>query len=94
LKCTLDIKKRNTCSGAQYSVVVVATVYRPNGPGFEPRWGRLSGPIQIGPKAHLASCTMCPFIGGKMPGARRWPPNPVLRRGRAWVELYLFLPTV
>ena len=58
LECTLDIKF-NTFSGAKYSVVVVATRYGPDGPGFELRWGRFSGPIQIGPEAHPASCTMC-----------------------------------
>jgi len=35
------------------------TAYRLNGPGIESWWGaRFSTPVQIGPEAHPASCTM------------------------------------
>jgi hypothetical protein len=37
----------------------VATGYGQNGPGIESRWGaRFSAPVQTGPGAHSASCTM------------------------------------
>ena len=41
------------------SVVGIATAYRMDGPGIESRWGaRFSAPVQTGPEAHPASCTM------------------------------------
>ena len=41
------------------SVVGIATGYRLDGPGIESRWGaRFSAPVQTGPGAHPASCTM------------------------------------
>ena len=41
------------------SVVGIATVYGMDGPGIESRWGaRFSAPVQTGPEAHPASCTM------------------------------------
>ena len=41
------------------SVVGIANGYGLDGPGIEPRWGvRLSAPVQTGPGAHPASCTM------------------------------------
>jgi hypothetical protein len=41
------------------TVVGIATVYGLDGPGIESRWGaRYSSPVQTGPGAHLASCTM------------------------------------
>ena len=41
------------------SVVGIMTAYGLDGPGIESRWGaRCSAPVQTGPEAHLASCTM------------------------------------
>ena len=41
------------------SVVGIATAYRLDGPGIESQWGvRFSTPVQTGPEAHPASCTM------------------------------------
>jgi hypothetical protein len=41
------------------SVVGIATGYGLDGPGIESRWGaRFSAPVQNGPGAHPASCTM------------------------------------
>ena len=45
-----------------------------DGPGIESRWeARFSGPVQTGPGAHPASCTMGDrvFPGGKAAGAWR-----------------------
>ena len=55
------------------SVVGVATRYRLDGPMIESRWGaRFSAPVQTGPGAHPASCTVGTgsFPGGK--AARAW----------------------
>ena len=39
--------------------VSIATGYGLDGPGIETRWGmRFSAPVQTGPGAHPASCTM------------------------------------
>jgi hypothetical protein len=41
------------------SVVGTATAYGLDGPGIESRWGaKFSAPVQTGPEAHTASCTM------------------------------------
>ena len=41
------------------SSVGIATAYRLDGPWIESRWGaRFSAPVQTGPEAHPASCTM------------------------------------
>ena len=41
------------------NVVDIATGYGLDGPGIESRWGaRFSAPVQTGPGAHPASCTM------------------------------------
>jgi len=41
------------------SVVGIATGYGLDGPGIECRWGaRFSAPVQTGPGAHTASCTL------------------------------------
>ena len=41
------------------SSVVIATGYELDGPGFGSRWeARFSAPVQTGPGAHPASCTM------------------------------------
>jgi len=61
--------------------VSIATGYGLDGPGIEPRWGaRLSAPVQTGPGAHPASCTMGTgsFQGGKErpgPDADHSPPS-------------------
>jgi len=50
------------------SVVGIATGYGLDGPGIESRWERdFSAPVQTGPGAHPASCTMSIgfFRGGK-----------------------------
>jgi hypothetical protein len=39
------------------SVVGIATAYGLDGPGIESQWGR-DFPVQIGPEAQPASCTM------------------------------------
>ena len=49
------------------SVVGIATAYGLGGPGIESRWGaRFSAPVQTGPEANPASCTMGT---GSFPGA-------------------------
>ena len=56
------------------SSVVIVTHYRLDGPGIESNWGaRLSAPVQTGPGAHTASCTMSAgsFPGGKVAVAWR-----------------------
>jgi hypothetical protein len=52
--------------GGPESSVGIATGYWLDGPGIEFRWGaRLSAPVQVGPGAHPASCT----VGtGSLPG--------------------------
>ena len=41
------------------SSVGIVTGYGLDGPGIESRWGaRFSAPVQTGPEAHPASCTM------------------------------------
>ena len=53
------------------SSVGIATRYLLGGPGIEPQWGaRFSAPVQNGPGAHTASCTMgtVSFPGVKLPG--------------------------
>ena len=54
------------------SVVGIATGYGLDGPGIESRWGaRFSAPVQFGPGAQPASCTMGTgsFPGVKAAGA-------------------------
>ena len=53
------------------SSVGIATRYGLGGQGIESRWGaRFSAPVQTGPEAHPASCTMDTgsFLGVKRPG--------------------------
>jgi hypothetical protein len=50
------------------SSVGIATGYELDGPGIESHWGaRFFAPVQTGPGAHPASCTMCTgsFLGLK-----------------------------
>ena len=52
----------------------IATRYGLDGPGIESRWrARVSAPVQTGPGAYPASCTMGSgsFLGGKAVGAWR-----------------------
>ena len=60
-------------------VVNIATGYRLDGPGIESRWGaRFSAPVQTGPGAHPASCTMGTgsFPRGKERPGRDTDPSP------------------
>ena len=53
------------------SSVGIGTRYGMDGPGIESRWGRdFSSPVQTGPGAHPASCTVgtVSFPGVKRPG--------------------------
>ena len=77
------------------SVVGIATAYGMDGPGIESRWGaRFSEPVQTGPEAHPASCTMGTgsFRGKVRPGrdADLSPPSSAEVKKR--VELYLCSP--
>jgi hypothetical protein len=50
------------------SIVGIATAYKLDGPGIESWWGRnFPAPVQTGPGAHPASCTMGI---GSFPGVR------------------------
>jgi hypothetical protein len=78
------------------SVVGIATGYGLDGPDIESRWGRdFSAPVQTGPGAHPASCTMGTglFRGKQRPG-RDADPSPLLvslsRKGRAIPLLHLW----
>ena len=78
------------------SSVGIATRYGLDGPGIESRWGsRFSTPVQTGPGAHPASCTMGTgsFPGVKRPGRGVDHPPPSKRRGHERVELYLYSPS-
>jgi hypothetical protein len=79
------------------SSVGTATRYGMDGPGIESRWGaRFSALVQTDPGAHSASCTMGTgsFPGVKRPGRGADHPPPSMCRGREWVELYLYFPSV
>ena len=57
------------CNGGRGSPVGIATRYGLDTPGIESRWGaRFSVPIQTGPGAHPASCTV---VTGSFPGLKR-----------------------
>ena len=78
------------------SAVGIATRYGLDGTGIESRWGtRFSAPVQNGPVAHPASCTMGTgsFLGVKRPGRGADLPPPHKRRGHERVELYLYSPS-
>ena len=56
------------CVNGPGSVVVIAIGYGLDGLGIESRWGaRFSVPVQKGPGAHPASCTMST---GSFPGVK------------------------
>ena len=56
--------------GGRDSSVGIATRYGLDGPGVKSRWrgARFSAPVQTGPGAHPASCTMGT---GSFPGVKR-----------------------
>ena len=60
------------CEVGRDSAVGIATCYGLDGPGIESRWGgaKFSAPVQTGPGAHPASCTIGTdsFPGIKRPG--------------------------
>ena len=63
------------------SSVGIATGYGLDGPGVESRWGaRFSAPVQTGPGAHPASCTMgtVSFPGVKSGRGVTLTPHPLL----------------
>jgi len=65
-------------------------------PGIESRWGaRFSAPVQTGPGAHPASCSMGyrSFPGVKRPGRGVDHPQPSSAEIKKWVELYLYSPS-
>jgi hypothetical protein len=78
------------------SVVGIATGYGLNGPRIESRWrARFSAPVQTGPGAHPASCTMGTgsFAGVKSDrGVTLTPSSPSSTVGHERVELYLYSP--
>jgi hypothetical protein len=91
----LCLHKRGSGPG---NSVVIATGYRQDGPEIESRWGgaKFSAPVQTGPGAHPASCTMCT---GCFPGVENGrgvtlTPHPLLvPRSRKRVELYHYAPS-
>ena len=63
------------------SSVSIVTGYGLYGPGIESRWGRdFSAPVQTGPGAHPASCTMgtVSFLGVKSGRGVTLTPHPLL----------------
>ena len=78
------------------SSVGIVTGYGLDGPGIESRWGRdFSAPVQTGPGAQPASCTMVTesFPGVKSgPGRDADPSPPSSTVGHERVELYLYSP--
>jgi hypothetical protein len=76
--------------------VGIATGYGLDGPGIESQWGaRFSAPVQTGPGAHPASCTMGT---GSFPGVESGrsvtltPHSLLVSRSKNRVELYLYSP--
>ena len=83
------------CRGRDSSVGI-AIRYGLDGPGIESRWGaRFSAPVQTGPGAHPASCTMGTgsFPGVKLPGRGIGHPPPSSAEVEGRVELYLCSPS-
>ena len=62
---------RQKLINATYRLVGIATGYGLDGPGIESRWGgaRFSAPVQAGPGAHQASCTV-QWVPGSFPGVK------------------------
>ena len=78
------------------SSVGIATRYGLDRPGIESRWeARFSAPVQTGPGAYPASCTMGTgsFPGVKRPGRGADHPTPSKCRGHERVGLYLYSPS-
>ena len=76
-----DLSTCNLCNVARDSSVGIATGYGLDRPGIEHRWGaRFSAPVQTGPVAHPASCTMGTgsFPGVKSGRALTLTPHPLL----------------
>ena len=89
----LDVSKTTVPS---YRSVVIATRYGLDGPGIESRWGvRFSTPVQTGPGAHPAFCTVGTgsFPGVKRPGCGADHPPSSKYRGHERVGLYLYSPS-
>ena len=79
--------------GGRDSSVGIATRYWLDGPRIEFRWWvKLSAPVQTGPAAYPASCTMGTgsFPGVKRPGRGADHPPPSKCRGQERVGLYLY----
>ena len=75
------------------SSVSIATGHGLDGPGIESRWGsRFSAPVQTGPGAHPASCTMGTgsFPGVNRPGRGLDHQRPYSAEVKEIVELYLY----
>ena len=73
------------CIVGRDSSVGIATSYELDGPGIESRWGaRFSAPVQTGPGAHPASCTMGT---GSFPGVKNG-------RGVTLTHHFLLVPLV
>jgi hypothetical protein len=83
-----------TCGSG--SPVGIATGYGLDSPGIESRWGSIfSAPVQTGPGAHLASCTMSTGSYPAVESGRgvTLTPHPILvPRSKNRVELYLYSP--
>jgi hypothetical protein len=87
--CILYLRQATPCR-LQGSVVGIATGYGLDGRGIESRWGRnFLAPVQTGPGAHPAYCTMGhgSFPGVKSGRGVTLTPHPLLvpwsRKGRA-----------
>ena len=82
-------------SGDRDSSVGIATRYGLDDPGVESRWGaRFTTPVQTGPGAHPAYCTMGSgsFPVVKRPGRGVGHPPPSSVEVKERVELYLYSP--
>jgi len=82
-----------SCIGGPGSSVGIATGYGLDGPWFESRWGaKYSSPVQTGPGAHPASCTMGTgsFPRGKELPVRDTDPSPpssaVVMKGHSYTS--------
>ena len=89
-------KRLNVGEGGRDGSVGIATRYGLDGPRIESRWGAIfSAPVQTGPGAHPASCTVGTgsFPGVKRPGCGADHPSPFKCRGYERVGLYLYSPS-
>ena len=67
MKDTTDLKGRHILFHCILVLVFVSTDYGLDGPGIESWWGESFPPVQTGPGAHPASCTMGT---GSFPGVK------------------------